>query len=521
MARVRSALFAVCVATAVFATTAPAYAAAPPTAVTGLAPHPADAQVGLTWTNPADADFKDVTVVQKTGSTPPATIADGLNRYRGTGQSTVVTGLTNGTTYSFAVFTRNTADDVSAPASVTSAPVPALATTLTGVASAGIVTYGRPVTLTATLRRTDNDQVLSDEPVDVYRKVYGQSSFTRVYRLRTGAGGVATYRSLGLSRNTEWYLSHPPNPFLGDSQTATITTLVRPAVGVRISRQVVEQNAPAVVTVTVAPSHAGQLVHLQQWTSKGWNTVAHRELTSASTATFAIVSNVLGTRVFRIAKSADADHTGVVTTKFGVTVVPRTLRSGMSGADVGDVQRRLAALHYDVGSANGFFGFDTVHATAAFQKVNRLPVTGMVDPRTFARLASPVAPPLRHKQSGSWVEVDLTRQVLYYGRGNAVLRILDVSSGSGKLFTVQGQTQRAVTPVGSFKVFHKIDGLRTSRLGELWRPAYFASGGYAIHGNGSVPFTPASHGCIRITVPAMNRLFAMLTIGLPVYVYRS
>jgi lipoprotein-anchoring transpeptidase ErfK/SrfK len=36
-----------------------------------------------------------------------------------------------------------------------------------------------------------------------------------------------------------------------------------------------------------------------------------------------------------------------------------------------------------------------------------------------------------------------------------------------------------------------------------------------------VPFTPASHGCIRITVPAMNRLFDLLTIGLPVYVYRS
>ena len=37
----------------------------------------------------------------------------------------------------------------------------------------------------------------------------------------------------------------------------------------------------------------------------------------------------------------------------------------------------------------------------------------------------------------------------------------------------------------------------------------------------SVPYYPASHGCIRITVSAMNRLFSMLTIGMPVFVYRS
>jgi lipoprotein-anchoring transpeptidase ErfK/SrfK len=36
-----------------------------------------------------------------------------------------------------------------------------------------------------------------------------------------------------------------------------------------------------------------------------------------------------------------------------------------------------------------------------------------------------------------------------------------------------------------------------------------------------VPFYPASHGCVRITNSAMNRLFSMLTIGMRVYVYRS
>jgi lipoprotein-anchoring transpeptidase ErfK/SrfK len=519
MARVRSSLFAVCAAAAVLAPAAPAYAAAPPPAVTSLTPHPADGQVGLTWTNPADADFDGVTVVHKTGSVPTG-IGDGASQDAGKAAGLVVTGLANGTTYGFAVFTRKGAD-VSDAASLTETPVPALATTLAGVASAGTVIYNRTVTLTATLRRLDNNDVIADEPVDVYRKTYGQGGFAKIYRLKTDANGVASYRSFGLAKHTEWYLAHPADPVFGDSQSATLTTLVRPVLSVRISSQVVEQNAPANVDVTVAPNHAGQLVYLQLWTSKGWTDVAHRGLTSASTTQFAIRSPVLGTRAFRFNKSADADHTGVVTTKFGITVVPRTLRAGMSGADVSNAQRRLAALHYDVGIANGYFGFDTVHATAAFQKVNRLPVTGAIDHTTFARIAQAGPPRLLHPQSGSWVEIDLTRQVLYYGRDNAVLRILDISSGSGRLFTVDGQTQRAVTPTGSFHVFHKINGLRTSRLGELWRPAYFASGGYAIHGNGSVPFTPASHGCIRITVPAMNRLFDMLTVGMPVYVYRS
>ncbi|MDQ1710720.1 MAG: hypothetical protein QOE45_170 [Frankiaceae bacterium] len=518
MAGLRSSLFAVCVATAVLAPAAAAHAAAPPTSVTQLVASPANGQVTLAWTNPADADFAGVLVVQKAGTTPPAGADDGLTRYTGTAQTTVVTGLTNGTPYSFAVFTRNTADEVSAPATVTSTPV--LASTLTGRTSAGLADYNKTVMLTATLRRSDTNEVVAGEPVDVYRKVYGQSSFVKIVRVTTNAAGVATYKSGALAKNTQWYLAHPANP-LGASKTATLSTLVRPIMVARISKFVVEQNVPAAVTVTVTPNHAGRLIHLYQLTGKGWQSVSYRNLRSNSTASWGIASNVLGRRIFRYGMSAHDDHAGVVTTQFGITVVPRTLRSGMSGSDVLDAQRRLAAQHYDVGAVNGSFGFDTVHATAAFQKANRLPVTGAVDAATFARLASAPAPRLRYAQSGNWVEVDLTRQVLYYGRNRAVLRILDISSGSGQLFKVDGETHRAVTPEGSFKIFHKINGMRTSRLGQLWRPAYFASGGYAIHGNGSVPFHPASHGCIRITNSAMNRLYDMLTMGMRVYVYRS
>lgn len=60
---------------------------------------------------------------------------------------------------------------------------------------------------------------------------------------------------------------------------------------------------------------------------------------------------------------------------------------------------------------------------------------------------------------------------------------------------------------------------RQSSLGLLWRPNYF-HGGVALHGSTSVPTYAASHGCGRVTVPAMDRIWSQLFIGEPVHVYR-
>lgn len=521
MARLPASLLAAGAAAVMLAGTAPAYAVTPPTPVTALAARGGDGQVALTWTNPGDADFAGVTVVEKPGTTPPATTADGTTVYAGTAQQATATGLTNGTAYAFSVFTRNTGGDTSAPASVTATPVPAVATTLTASVDYGTVTYAHPIVLTGTLHRADNDDPVAGAPVDVYRKVYGATTFTKAFRVTTNSAGVATLTTVPATY-TQWYLAHPGDPYLGVSFSATLATQVRMRVSYALSRAVAEQHStPATLTSAVAPGHAGATLVLQRYTGSGWESVAWPTLDGHSHTTQSLATDVLGQRRFRFFKPGDAEHLAAYSPSFTFTVVPRTLRPGLSGPDVLALQHRLQALHYDPGVANGYFGFDTTHAVAAFQKVNRIAVTGVVDATTHARLASPLRPTLRYTHTGAWIEADLTKQVLYYVKDGAIARILDISSGSGKYFTVDGVTQKAVTPTGSFHVFHKIDGLRTSRLGELWRPAYFASGGYAIHGNGSVPYYPASHGCIRITIPAMNRLFALLTIGMPVHVYRS
>jgi lipoprotein-anchoring transpeptidase ErfK/SrfK len=199
---------------------------------------------------------------------------------------------------------------------------------------------------------------------------------------------------------------------------------------------------------------------------------------------------------------------------------PAKLSSGSEGAAVKALQHRLGELGYQVQAADGQFGAETLHSVVAFQKVNRLGRDGVVGPITRKALEHPRIPKPRSTKAGFHVEADLTLQVVYMVKDGKIQEILDASSASGQTYTVDGDVRLAVTPQGSFVIQRKIDGWRKSKLGLLYRPAYF-TGGYALHGAYSVPPFPASHGCIRITTTAMDRWFAKLPVGTPMLVYRS
>jgi N-acetylmuramoyl-L-alanine amidase len=199
---------------------------------------------------------------------------------------------------------------------------------------------------------------------------------------------------------------------------------------------------------------------------------------------------------------------------------PAQLRSGSEGPAVEALQRRLAELGYQVHEADGQFGSETHHAVVAFQKVNRLGRDGVVGPVTRKALERPRVPSPRSRKAGFHVEADLTVQAVYLVKDGKIQEILDASSASGQTYTVDGDVRVAVTPLGDFQIQRKIDAWRKSDLGLLWRPAYF-TGGYALHGSYSVPAFPASHGCIRITIAAMDRLYPRLPVGTPMLVYRS
>ena len=197
------------------------------------------------------------------------------------------------------------------------------------------------------------------------------------------------------------------------------------------------------------------------------------------------------------------------------------LRLGSRGGAVVTLQQRLAALHYfDVGSADGVFGANTHHAVVAFQKVQGLGRDGIVGPATWARLARPYAPAPRYRLATALLEVNLAKQVLYYVRNGTIQQIIDSSTGSGAWYYSQGRWARAITPTGRFRIYWRYNGWQAGPLGSMYRPNYFY-GGYALHGMTSVPAYPASHGCVRMTVPTMDRMWSSLRVGMPVAIYRS
>ncbi len=189
------------------------------------------------------------------------------------------------------------------------------------------------------------------------------------------------------------------------------------------------------------------------------------------------------------------------------------LRPGSKGKAVLAAQKRLAALGYWLGKPDGIYGPATMHAVTALQKVAGLARDGVLGPRTARALAAGTRPKATSTR-GDVVEIDLAHQVLLVVRGGKVRFVLDASTGSGKYYTVNGVRKRAVTPKGRYRVFRGVDGWDPGPLGSLYRPRYF-NGGIAVHGYPSVPSYPASHGCVRVTLGAMDLLWSskLLPIG--------
>ena len=198
---------------------------------------------------------------------------------------------------------------------------------------------------------------------------------------------------------------------------------------------------------------------------------------------------------------------------------PVVLSLGSRGSAVLELQQRLTAAGYWLGTANGQYGQLTEQAVVALQKAAGLPRDGRYGPLTAQALDRGVRP-AAHSASGRVVEVDLARQLLLLVTDGRVDAVLDTSTGSGATYTVAGGTYIASTPRGEFRIFRQVDGSDHSPLGVLWRPKYF-NGGIALHGYPDVPPYPASHGCVRVSDAAIDWIWAdnLAPVGTRVWVY--
>lgn len=158
------------------------------------------------------------------------------------------------------------------------------------------------------------------------------------------------------------------------------------------------------------------------------------------------------------------------------------------------------------------------HAITAFQKVEGLKRTGVLTADLLNKMRA-ASRPIARFSGAAHIEVDLTRQVLFLvDESGTVTHILPVSSGSEERYFDEGKWQTAHTPRGEFKIERRINGVRKAPLGSLYYPNYFYQG-VAIHGSNSIPFKPASHGCVRIPRFADQAFFNMVWLKMDVYVY--
>ncbi|MEV4638016.1 L,D-transpeptidase family protein [Actinoplanes sp. NPDC049548] len=196
---------------------------------------------------------------------------------------------------------------------------------------------------------------------------------------------------------------------------------------------------------------------------------------------------------------------------------PQKLKSGAKGPKVVALQQRLTELGYWNGKADGTFGGQTQQAVYALQKAAGLGRDGVVGPKTQKALDRGVRPKAR-STSGRVIEISKKRQLLMLVNNGEVTEVFNTSTGSNEHYEHEGQTYLADTPSGRFKVSRQIDGWRDAPLGMLWRPKYF-NGGIAVHGANSVPPYPASHGCARLSISAMNHLWSSDKIPLKTKVW--
>jgi peptidoglycan hydrolase-like protein with peptidoglycan-binding domain len=199
-----------------------------------------------------------------------------------------------------------------------------------------------------------------------------------------------------------------------------------------------------------------------------------------------------------------------------------------SGGETSRVQERLLELGFWLQSADGNYGLTTRQAVMAFQKYLGLNASGAVDDATAAYLSNLTERGRGRADAGTLVEVDKTRQLLFFVIDGNTEWILNTSTGTeipyekpNKNDPTKIERGTSVTPVGLHYVNReRPEGWWEGDLGEIYRPKYFV-GGVAVHGSNSIPNYPASHGCVRVSVPAMDFIWdsGLVPMNTPVWVH--
>ncbi|MFE0625456.1 peptidoglycan-binding protein [Streptomyces sp. NPDC058864] len=202
---------------------------------------------------------------------------------------------------------------------------------------------------------------------------------------------------------------------------------------------------------------------------------------------------------------------------------------GSSSAKVRELQARLKQLGLFGRNPTGYYGDVTVSAVRAFQSRYKLPASGNVTDRTWAKLRSvtrqpkhdamypptsnPVAKLDARCMTGRVLCVSKTSRTLAWVVNGKVVSAMDVRFGS----------QYTPTREGTFSVFAKSRNHVSTIYHTPMPYAMFFSGGQAVHYSADFAargYAGASHGCVNVRDRAkISALFDQVRIGDKVVVY--
>ncbi|WP_183100486.1 L,D-transpeptidase family protein [Nocardioides pelophilus] len=211
---------------------------------------------------------------------------------------------------------------------------------------------------------------------------------------------------------------------------------------------------------------------------------------------------------------------------------PTLIAPGASGAEVRDLQARLAQIDWFDADVTGFYGDVTTEAVRGFQEKREIPVTGEVDQRTLDRLHAMTTEPTQAELTnqpttntpgaldprcldGRVLCIDKTSRTLRWVVDGKVVKTMDVRFGG----------EFTPTREGVFSVFQKSRDHVSSLYDTSMPFAMFFSGGQAVHYSpdfAAVGYNGASHGCANIRdYDGIAWLYDQVEIGDKVVVYWS
>jgi hypothetical protein len=201
-----------------------------------------------------------------------------------------------------------------------------------------------------------------------------------------------------------------------------------------------------------------------------------------------------------------------------------------NGSETQRIQQRLLELGFWLQSANGSYDLTTAQAVMAFQKYLGIEASGAVNADTAALMSAMTLRAYGHSDAGTLLEVDKARQILMFILDGRVQWVFNTSTGNGEAYEEEDQNSPgtivkgvSLTPDGLHRVEReRPEGWWEGDLGQIYRPKYFV-GGVAVHGSNSVPNYPASHGCVRVTIQAMDFIWdtGLMPMTLPVWVHEK